>query len=141
MSDLDHETIFRLYGRSPTPENVVGRWMGKLVSNSAVSPVTQIFTYTQDNVGKLQMGYVFAGLLRGVSRVNLTPEQMNMYDYTDWHDEVRIVRDDFMLGKWCSPWTQIPLNYGPSFLSIDQGDDGKGGKTNRFCLRFILRRT
>ena len=38
-----------------------------------------------------------------------------MYDFTNWHDVVKIVKNDFMLGKWYSPWTQIPLKSGPSF--------------------------
>jgi hypothetical protein len=60
---------------------------------------------------------------------------MNMYDFTNWHDEVKIVKDDFMLGKWCSPWTRVPLTFGPSFLSVEKGPEG-----SRFCLRFILNR-
>ena len=58
-----------------------------------------------------------------------------MYDFTNWHDEVKIVKNEFMVGKWCSPWTQIPLNFGPSFLSVEHGTEG-----NRFCLRFSLKR-
>ena len=86
-------------------------------------------------VGKLQMEYTFGGLLKGISRVALTSEQMNMYDFTSWHDEVKTVKNDFILAKWCSPWTKIPLTFGPSFLSIEQGTEG-----NRFCLRYILSR-
>jgi hypothetical protein len=81
------------------------------------------------------MQYTFGGLLRGISRVVLTPEQMNMYDFTNWHDEVKLIKSDFMVGKWCSPWTQIPLTFGPSFLSAEKGPEG-----SRFCLRFTLRR-
>ena len=96
-----------------------------------MTPVTQEFIYTEDNIGKLQMQYTFGGLLSGISKVVLTPEQMNMYDFTNWHDEVKIVKDDFMVGKWCSPWTKISLAFGPSFLSVENGPEG-----NRFCLRF-----
>jgi hypothetical protein len=84
----------------------------------------------------LQMEYTFGGLLRGISKVVLTEEQMNMYDFTNWHDEVKIVGSKFMVGKWCSPWTQIPLTFGPSFLSVEKSPDG----SSRFCLRFTLQR-
>ena len=67
--------------------------------------------------------------------VTLTPQQMVMYDFTNWHDEVKIVTDEFMIGKWCSPWTQIPLDFGASFLSSEKGDEG-----SRFCLRYTLTR-
>ena len=59
-----------------------------------------------------------------------------MYDYTNWHDEVKMVSDNFMVGKWCSPWTSIPLKFGPSFLSVETISEG-----SRFCLRFTLKRT
>lgn len=135
MTEEDHQIIYRDYSRTPSANEVIGRWDGKLVSDSSLTPVTQEFNYTKDNMGKLQMRYTFGGLLRGISRVVLTPEQMNMYDFTNWHDEVKIVKDDFMIGKWCSPWTKIPLEFGPSFLSVEKGPEG-----NRFCFRFILYR-
>ena len=81
------------------------------------------------------MEYVFGGLLRGISRVTITPDQMNMYDLTNWHDEVKIVNKDFMIGKWCSPWNSIPLDFGPSFLSVEKQENTE---KRRFCLRFIL---
>ena len=134
MTEEDHEIIYQQYGRAPNVEVVIGKWNGRLVSDSTLTPVTQVFNYTKDNLGKLQMEYTFGGLLRGISKVVLTPEQMNMYDFTNWHDEVKAVKDDFMLGKWCSPWTKIPLNFGPSFLDVEHGTDG-----DRFCLRFTLK--
>ena len=135
MTEEDHETIYRQYSRSPNTKEVIGKWNGRLVSDSTLTPVTQVFNYTEVNVSKLQMEYTFGGLLKGISRVALTSEQMNMYDFTSWHDEVKIVKYDFMVGKWCSPWTEIPLTFGPSFLSIEHGTEG-----NRFCLRYILNR-
>jgi hypothetical protein len=137
MTEEDHETIYQQYSRAPLDENeVLGKWLGKLVSDSALTPVTQTFYYTKDSFGKLQMAYLFGTLLRGISTVHLTPGQMNMYDFTNWHDEVKIVKDEFMVGKWCSPWTSIPLNFGPSFLSVDKNVEGQ----RRFCLRFTLMR-
>jgi hypothetical protein len=137
MTEEDHEIIYDHYARAPNENEVIGIWTGKLVSDSALTPTVQVFTYTKDNIGKLQMQYVFGGLLRGISRVTLTPEQMNMYDFTNWHDEVKIVTDNYMVGKWCSPWTEIPLNFAPSFLSTEN-DEPKG--RSRLCLRFTLRR-
>ena len=135
MTEEDHQTIYQDYSRGPTTDEVIGRWNGKLVSDGSLTPVTQEFNYTKDNVGKLQMQYTFGGLLRGISTVVLTSEQMNMYDFTNWHDEVKIVKDDIMVGKWCSPWTHIPLTFGPSFLSVENGSEG-----SRFSLRFLLNR-
>jgi hypothetical protein len=60
---------------------------------------------------------------------------MNIYDFTHWHDEVKIIKNDFIVGKSCSPLTQIPLNFGPSSLNEEHGTDGK----NRVCLSFTLK--
>jgi len=136
MTEQDHETIYQYHARAPSPDELIGRWVGRLVCDSAVTPVVQVFTYTYDIVGKLRMNYVFGDVLRGVSRVILTPQQMNMYDWTDWHDEVKMVKEDFMVGKWCAPWTDLPLNYPPGFLSTDIDKNGK----KRLCLRFTLKR-
>jgi hypothetical protein len=137
MTEDDHQTIYQEYAKAPSGSEVIGRWDGKLVSDSSLTPVTQEFNYTEDSAGKLQMEYTFGGLLRGISKVVLTEEQMNMYDFTNWHDEVKTIRSDFMVGKWCSPWTQIPLTFGPSFLSVEKGPDEN---SSRFCLRFTLQR-
>lgn len=135
MTEEDHQAIYEKYSRGPSPDQVMGRWNGRLVSDSSMTPRIQVFTYTKDNLGKLQMEYTFGGLLNGISKVVLTPEKMKMYDYTNWHDEVKIVNDNFMVGKWCSPWTNVLLNFGPSFLSVETGSEG-----SRFCLRFTLKR-
>ena len=140
MTEDDHETIYQQYAVVPGNTNeVLGRWSVRLVSDGALTPVTEIFTYREDNVGNLQLEYIFRGLLKGISRVGLSEVQTDMYDFTSWHDEVKIVRNDFMLGKWCSPWTKIPLDFGPSFLSVDK-DPQQEEKGTRFCLRFTLRR-
>jgi hypothetical protein len=135
MTEEDHQTIYEKHSSSPSEDQVMGKWRGKLVSDGSLTPIVQTFIYTKDNLGKLQMEYTFGELLRGISKVVLTPDEMKMYDYTNWHDEVKIVNDHFMIGKWCSPWANIPLKFGPSFLSTETGTEG-----NRFCLRFTLHR-
>ena len=136
MTEKDHQTIYEKHSFVPSPDQVMGRWSGRLVSDSSLTPLIQVFTYTMDNLGKLQMEYDFGGLLRGISKVVLTSEELKMYDYTNWHDEVKMVSDTFMVGKWCSPWSNIPLKFGPSFLSVETSSEG-----SRFCLRFTLKRT
>jgi choline dehydrogenase-like flavoprotein len=136
MTMEDHESIFQEHALAPiSADQVMGRWNGKLVSDDALTPVTQVFTYTKDSIGKLQMEYEFGGLLHGISKITLTPTQMDMYDFANWHDEVKIVTQDFMLGKWCSPWSQIALDFAPGFLSVEKGDQG-----SRICLRYTLSR-
>ncbi|MEW5840037.1 GMC family oxidoreductase [Nitrososphaera sp.] len=141
MTETDHEKIYSEHGKGPAVEDVLGRWVGKLVSDSTLTPHVQTFTYTRDNYGTLQMQYVFGNLLSGISRVSLSGQQMYMYDFTNWHDEVRMATSDFMVGKWCSPPLQLQIAGGnsavPSFFSIEKAPEGGG---SRLCLRFTLRR-
>lgn len=48
-------------------------------------------------------------LLRGNSRVEFTQDQINMFDFTNFHDEIRKIKDDFMVGKYI-PEEQEILN-------------------------------
>lgn len=139
MTEDDHETIYQRHSVAPINSNeILGRWNGRLVSDSTLSPVVQVFTYKENNIEKLHMEYSFGGLLRGISRVGLSEDQSNVYDFTNWQNELKIVRNDLVLGKWYSPWTKIPLNFGPSFLSVDK--DPQENERTRFCLRYTLRR-
>lgn len=131
MDETDHETIYQQYARTPEPREIIGRWNGRMVSDSILTPRSHVFTFREGE--EIKMEYLFANILRGESRVNLTKEQLELYDFTNWHDEVRIVNDNFMIGKYCSPWTSIPLNFGPSFLGVEEQDN-----KHRFVLRYIL---
>lgn len=139
MTEEDHQAIYQgLDARAPTAEEVYGKWKGQLVSDGAVSPVTQVFTYRKNKDGKLEMKYVFGGLLRGIAKISMSRDKMNMDDFTNWDDEVKLITQDFMLGKWCSPRSKIPLNplnFALSFLSTEKGPGG-----DRLCFRYILTR-
>ncbi|MBI2267212.1 MAG: hypothetical protein HYU64_18960 [Armatimonadetes bacterium] len=136
MAEEDHEKIFQEQAQRPPEGKVIGEWAGKLVSDGGLSPESQRFTFTSDKSGELKMRYIFARLLAGNSRVEMTPEQMNTYDWTNWHDEIKMVTDDLMVGKWCSPTTRLPLpDYAPGFLSVEKTPEG-----NRCSIRYILER-
>ena len=132
MDEEDHEIIYQKYARAPEPDEIIGRWNGKMVSDSALIQ-SHLFTFKEGEPRKME--YLFANILRGESRVDLTEEELKLYDFTNWHDEIRIVNNNFMIGKYSSPWTSIPLNFGSSFLGVE-----KKNNENRFVLRYILER-
>lgn len=137
MTQDDFQTIFETKARSPTPEEVIGKWEGRLISDSAHSPVMFRFAYRKDQTGQLVCDYNFAGVLPGVSNLKFTPEMMNMFDFTGGllRDEIKMVRDDFMVGKYTtmkSPLFDLVNGRAPSFLMKD-GD--------ALALPYALRRT
>ena len=141
MTEEDHERIFSDFATAPTFDQVEGRWVGKLVSDSTLTPNVWTFDYDKDNFGNLEMKYVFGGFLDGISRVVIKTGQMEMYDFTNWHDEVKFVSNKLLIGKWCSPefdGNLLPSNFDFNFLSVDS--IGSGSIKIRLCLRYILSR-
>lgn len=101
MTQDDFRAIFSTKCRKPDKEEVVGKWEGRLIADSAHSPVMFRFRYYLDQ-GELKCDYNFADALPGTSRIKFTPQTMEMFDLTGQliHDEIRMVREDFMLGKY-----------------------------------------
>lgn len=109
MTQDDFRTIFDTKARKPSLDEVLGRWEGRLISDSSHSPVMFRFRYYKDQQGQLKCDYNFAGVLPGVSSVRFTPETMLMFDFTGqlFHDQIRMVRDDFMVGKYTTMRSEI----------------------------------
>ncbi len=84
---------------TPTEKEMVGVWEGMLVSDSAVSPRSQVFRFDYDG-GEIDMRYSFANMLRGRSEVTVTDRIFRMDDPTPFHDELRMVTPDFVVGRW-----------------------------------------
>ena len=96
------------YSHTPTKDEMVGKWEGSLVSDSFVSPRSQIFDFEYDGSGEYQMHYNFANLLRGYSEVSANNNLFRFDDFTPFHDELRMIRDDLVVGKWVTNWSLLP---------------------------------
>lgn len=73
-----------------------------MVSNASLAPPLFRFWYDMDSSGKVKCRWNFMNILKGDTKVELTQEQMLMFDFTNFHDEIRMIVDDLMLGKYCS---------------------------------------
>ena len=102
MTQDDFQQLFSNKCRKPDPEEVLGLWEGRLISDSALSPVAFRFRYSKDPQGKLTCHYVFGDFLPGVSVVKLGQNELDMFDFTGGllHDSIRMLRKDVMLGKY-----------------------------------------
>jgi len=135
MTQDDFRTIFSTKARSPDFEEVLGKWEGRLISDSAHSPVLFRFRYYRDQ-GQPKCDYNFAGALPGTSTIKITAQTMQMFDFTGqlFHDEIRMVRKDFMVGRYRTMGSPIfkLFDRAPSFL-MKEGD--------ALSLPYTLRRT
>jgi hypothetical protein len=99
-----------------------------------LSPTLFRFRYYKEQ-SVLKCKYIFGGVLPGTSDVVFTEDMMMMFDFTGQllHDELRMVRKDFMVGKYCADSSPILklLERAPGFLMKDEG---------RLCLPYTLKR-
>ena len=88
----------------PTQEELIGSWEGMLVSDSSVSPRSQIFYFNCED-GIIDMKYTFANLLSGYSDSTLKDRILRLDDQTPLHDEIRIVTPNLAVGLWVTDWS------------------------------------
>ncbi len=134
MTQDDFKMIFSKKARKPRTDEVLGVWEGRLISDSALSPVLFRFRYYKDNQ-ELKCKYIFGGFLPGTSNVRFSEEQMLMFDFTGGllRDEIMMVRKDCMLGKYCTMDSPVFKILGSS-RGFSMQDGG------RQCLPYILKR-
>jgi len=107
MGEDDLATLFYndQYSHTPTKDEMIGKWEGMLVSDSFVTPRSQVFDFDYDGSGEYQMHYNFSNLLQGYSEVSANEDLFRFDDFTPFHDEIRIIRPDFAVGKWVTNWS------------------------------------
>ncbi len=106
MTEQDLFTLFNNNELShiPTESEVKGTWEGMLVSDSAVTPRSQIF-YFDYAEGQIEMRYSFANMLRGRSDVSITDRLFRFDDETPFHDDIRMVTPNLIVGRWVTEWS------------------------------------
>ncbi|MBI3639348.1 MAG: GMC family oxidoreductase [Thaumarchaeota archaeon] len=106
MTEDDLLTLFHSDELShvPSEEEMIGVWDGMLVSDSAVSPRSQVFHFDHKG-GKLDLRYNFNNMLTGKSDLEVTKNLFRFNDPTPFHDEIRMVTPDFVVGRWVSEWS------------------------------------
>jgi choline dehydrogenase-like flavoprotein len=106
MTEQDLITLFNDSNLShiPSETEVKGVWEGMLVSDSAVTPRAQIFYFDYED-GQIDMRYSFANMLRGRGDVSLTDRLFRFDDQTPFHDEIRMVTPNLIVGRWVTEWS------------------------------------
>jgi hypothetical protein len=140
MSVDDHTLIFS-DPRTKVPEldQLEGEWEGYVVFITRpsttllnqVNPVAFRLSFRKAPDGKVEGRYRL-GLLSGDVEVAQTPEFVQLMDFTMFHDEIRMIDADTLIGKWVSPELNPDLLGGLRPWLEPLGD--------RFALRYILRR-
>jgi hypothetical protein len=140
MSIVDHHLVFGDPRTTvPAPGQLEGAWEGHLVfltrpnlmlANQA-NPVA--FRLQFSKAGSKMEGRYRFGLLKGGMDVSFTDEFVRLDDFTAFHDEIRMIDQDTMIGKWVAPDIHPLLARG-----IEDYLEPAGG---RFAFYYILKRT
>lgn len=136
LSPADHEELWA-EGSVPEESVIEGAWDVQLVSNAGLSAPLFEFEF-EDTEHLLDGQYEVLDLAGGDVRIDFDEEQMEMFDFSHWHDEIRQVTEDFMVGKYCQTETQI----------LPSTDDGSLGQLHaettdgdeRLCLYYVMNR-
>lgn len=139
MSIADHNLIFRDPHTSvPNAAQLEGTWAGNLVfvTNPDTTLLNQInpvaFQLSFHNTGAGWEGHYRLGPASGDVNVNITAEFVELIDGTSFHDEIRSIDNDTLIGKWASPQINPALLEGLSSYVEPRGD--------RFVVYYVLTR-
>jgi hypothetical protein len=144
MSVPDHQAIFSGdHAKVPTPEKIAGTWDGHLIflTRPDISLLNQLnpvafrlrFVPTASGVeGRFRFG-----LLSGKKEVEFTDEFVRLIGSPMLRDEIRMIDDQTMIGKWV-------FGSQPTWLKNTPLEKALSGYLepgqNRFTLYYILRR-
>lgn len=138
MTAADHEL---LYQRSPAPsaQQLSGLWAMRCVSNAGDTGVVAYLMFTLTPDGRLEARYRFFGVLEGLVEPVFGQDHFQMDDFTPFHDEIRIVAPDFMVGRYTNgPRPLIGDLFGPGSLALFHVDKTNGGE--QFSFYYTLTR-
>jgi cholesterol oxidase len=140
MTVEDHRTIYA--GASvPTKEQLAGLWEMRMVSNANPTGVVAYLKFDHKPDGRLEARYRLLGLLEGMSEPIFEIDNLRLNDFTPFHDEIKFVADDFMIGKYvtASPPGLSHL-LGPNSLGLFHQETAADG-SERFSFYYGLRRS
>lgn len=136
LSPADHGILWE-QGTVPEEAVIEGAWDVRLVSNAGLSDPLFEFSF-EDTEHLLDGQYEVLDLASGDVRIDFDAEQMEMFDFSNWHDEIRQVTEDFMVGKYCQTETQVLPSPGEGSLGQLHAETTDGDE--RLCLYYVMNR-
>lgn len=136
----DHNSLYEA-GKVPSKDQLNGLWEMRAISNGANTGVVAYLKFDLKPDGRLEVRYRFLGLLEGLVEPVFAPDHFQLNDFTAFHDEIRLVSEGFMVGKYttASPPGLMEL-FGPGSLGLFHQETSVGG-TPQFSLYYSLKRS
>src|SRR3954464_4825219 len=99
MTVADHDELFA-GGAVPTKETLNGAWRMDIVSNNNHLASAAHLQFELKPDGRLASYYQLMGLFEGLVLPSFTQDHFQLNDFTPFHDEIRQVDHDFLVGRY-----------------------------------------
>ncbi|MDE3180022.1 MAG: hypothetical protein KGM47_10235, partial [Acidobacteriota bacterium] len=140
MTASDHEILYKR-GAAPTAAQLNGLWEMRCVSNAGDTGVVAYLMFTLDADGRLESRYRFCGLLEGLVEPVFGQDHFQLDDFTPFHDEIRSVSPDFMVGRYTSGARPVLKDlFGPGSLALFQVSKDNNGE-EAFSFYYTITRS
>jgi hypothetical protein len=136
MTVDDHEALFAA-GGTPTAAELDGVWRMDAISNANHAGGIAYLQFSNKPDGSFAARYQLMGLLEGLVTPSFLKDHFQLNDFTPFHDEIRTVSADFLVGKYV---TALPPGLAPMFANSSLGlfhEEADG----QFGFYYLLTRT
>lgn len=134
LSPTDHAELWET-GDVPEPAALEGWWSVQLVSNAGLLAPLFEFEFETTEHG-VDGRYEVLDTAGGDVRLDFDEDQLEMFDFSHWHDEIRQVSSDFMVGKYCQTETQLLPAPADGSLGHIHAESEAG--EDRLCLYYVM---
>jgi hypothetical protein len=124
MTVEDHREIYEHLAVTPDPLSLEGSWLMSAVSNSNHRGDVAKLAFDRKPDGKIEGRYLFFHAVRGQMETSLGEEELKLIDFTPFHDQVKAVDANYMIGKWI---TSQKLPFGPFSAGLLQSEPSVDG--------------
>jgi len=140
MTVEDHRRLWQA-ATPPDVKDLAGVWRMEAVSNANQAASLAYLRFEPKPDGRLEARYQLLGLLEGLVTPRFVANHFELHDFTPFHDEIRQLDGDLMIGKYVMP---VPPGAEALFpaasLGLLHSEPGPDGG-RRFGFYYLLRRT
>lgn len=117
MTVADHAALYAA-GANPTPADLDGVWRMDTISNANHASGIAYLSFSKKPDGRFEARYQLMGLMEGLVVPSFLKDHFQLTDFTPFHDEIRKVSDDFLVGKYMG---KLPAGLAPVFGNSSLG--------------------
>lgn len=99
MTVADHCELFDR-GEAPTSAELAGAWRMDVISNANQVQALAFLEFDPKPDGRLESRYQLAGLIEGLLTPKFLKDHFELHDFTPFHDEIRKLDVNSMVGKY-----------------------------------------